>query len=109
MADPIAAAHLFQTLAQLAYIEAKLSSQPQLPFHPADAPKLAQQSNHIGDCAAKFRLRDPALMNNLSAAQAAVDKALAELNAILHFVPTRLTTEVVYADIDSAIQAVNSV
>lgn len=108
MADMSSTAHLCATVTQLAYTETQMAINPQPPFSIGDRAALMNQATGVANCAAAFRQKNAASINQpeLFAAQNKVNSALAMFGVINNQVANGLTTAVVTGAVLAAEQAI---
>ena len=104
MADHNSSALLYSSITKLVYSESYLSREPRLPFDFSHRQALNQQANNLGDCAARFRMKNTAQINQ--AALFAAQKSVNNSQALFGIIATSIKPNFSSAYVFDAVQAV---
>lgn len=110
MADQTSTTHFYLSITQLAYSESQLAIQPRPPFSVGNRTLLIQQATDMANCAARFRLKDAAQIDQLAlfAAQGLLDTAQTMFNMINNQVVNGLSTQDVFSAVAAALHATDA-
>lgn len=109
MADTNSTAFLYSSITKLAYAESQLSIHPRAPFDFSHRQALDNQANALGDCAARFRLKNPLPMDQTAifAAQGLVKNAQALFDYIQTSIGPTFSCQKVFDAVTAVITAVD--